>query len=507
MRDEQTDGSSRKSATISATIDPQGGPEAGPTITPAQPEEILPRLAGVPNLAHLAAGDGPCLCGAEWVYAPKGSTLFQDGRSAPFFWVLLRGEVRAWKADTEGSRMLLMTLKAGETFGEVPLLMGQRTVVAQCDIIEDAELVRLPETSFWNLMSGCPTAREAILGNMALRFELYQAVTLHREKLISLGTLAAGLMHELNNPGAAARRAASQLRENMTRLQELSLRLTRSKLAPEQIQCVVQLQEEVFAQQRPAALNSIEQSDLEEELAEWLESIGVENAWRLAPTMVSAGLDRAELGCALENFPAQLFSDILNYLDALISSFHLVGTVEESITRVTDLVTAVKKYAYNDKGREQQIDVGESLHNTLTILGHKFRQKQLAVEKDLAAGLPTIKSNGGGLTQVWTNILDNAIDAAPEQGRITVRDWLEGGPDGQSICVGIADNGPGIPPEHWDHIYEPFFTTKEVGVGTGLGLDIAHRIVVSHFGGQISFTTEPGRTEFIVRLPVVRASE
>ena len=472
------------------------------TVKPANPEEVLPRLTGVPTLAHLQAGDLGCLSGAEWVDAQAGTTLLEQGRASFFFWILLDGEIRAWKSDTEGARMLLMTLASGETFGEVPLLMGQRNISAHCEVVADSHLVRLPESSFWNLMARCPTAREAILGNMSRRLEMYQAVTLHREKLISLGTLAAGLMHELNNPGAAARRAASQLRENMTLLQTISLRMTRSQFSPDQLECLARLQEEVFSLRRPAALNTIEQSDREEELSGWLESIDVENAWRLAPTMVSAGLDRDELQCARQSFEAQAFSDILNYLDALISSIHLVGTVEESIGRVTDLVTAVKKYAYNDKGRQQQIDVAESLHNTLTILGHKFRHKQLTVERDFAEGLPTINSGGGGLTQVWTNILDNAIDAAPDKGRIRVRVWLEGEGAGRFICVGIADNGMGIPREHWDRIYEPFFTTKEVGVGTGLGLDIAHRIVVSHFNGQITFSSVPGCTEFIVRLPV-----
>jgi signal transduction histidine kinase len=477
---------------------PEDQPGGAITITPANPEDVIPRLKGVPTLSHLRLEDFGCLAGAEWVEAPAGVSLYAAGVPSTHFWILLQGELRAWKSDTEGERMLLMTLAPGETFGEVPLLLGKRSAMAHCEVISDCSLVRLPEAGFWNLMAGCPTARAAILDDMSRRFELYQAVTLHREKLISLGTLAAGLMHELNNPGAAARRAASQLRENMTRLQAISLRMTRSNLSAEQLECVASLQEEVFQLRRPAALNSLEQSDREEELSEWLEGIEVENAWRLAPTMVSAGLDRDELECARHNFEAQSFSDILNYLDALISSIQLVGTVEESIGRVTDLVTAVKKYAYNDKGREQAIDVAESLHNTLTILGHKFRNKQLTIDRDFAPGLPTIKSQGGGLTQVWTNILDNAIDAAPQKGHIGVRVWMEG----ESICVGIADDGPGIPKEHWDHIYEPFFTTKEAGVGTGLGLDIAHRIIASHFNGQISFTTAPGRTEFIVRLPV-----
>jgi signal transduction histidine kinase len=178
-----------------------------------------------------------------------------------------------------------------------------------------------------------------------------------------------------------------------------------------------------------------------------------------------------------------------------------VNTIEESVARVTDLVLAVKKYAYDDKNREREIDVHESIQSTLTILAHKFRQKQLSIRKVFGAEMPKIKTKGAGLSQVWTNLLDNAIDASPEKGEIMIRTWMENG----RACVGIADQGKGIACEYRDHIFEPFFTTKPAGVGTGLGLDIAHRIVVGQFGGEITFTSEPGRTEFVVRLPENKA--
>ena len=258
------------------------------------------------------------------------------------------------------------------------------------------------------------------------------------------------------------------------------------------------MQERVFSLSQPATLDSLEQSDREEELSEWLTGLGVENPWRLAPTMVSVGWEQQDIACAQHVFSTPILSDTLNYLDALISSVQLVGTIEESIARVTDLVVAVKKYAYDDKSRTQQVDVRDSLRSTLTILGHKFRAKQLQLETDFPEEATTISCMGTGLTQVWTNLLDNAIDAAPQKGKIRVRLWSEAA----SIYVGIADNGSGIPKEDWDHIFEPFYTTKEVGVGTGLGLDIAHRIVVGKLQGAISFTTEPGATEFVVRLPM-----
>ena len=298
----------------------------------------------------------------------------------------------------------------------------------------------------------------------------------------------------------AARRASSQLRENMVRLQQISLRFSRASLSEEQLDCMRELQQEALNFQRPEAKSSLEQSDAEEALAAWLEEKGIANAWKLAPTLTAVGWTQGDIECARNVFPPEILSDALNWLDALISSVQLVGTIEESITRVTELVTAVKRYSYDDKGTEHQVDVHDGIQSTLTILGHKLRHKELTVEKQFATGLPMITTRGTGLNQVWTNLLDNAIDAAPARSKIVVRTWAES----DYVCVGVLDNGPGILPEHRNQIFQPFFTTKPVGVGTGLGLDIAHRIVVGHYNGEINFVSENGQTEFVVRLPIKR---
>jgi signal transduction histidine kinase len=264
------------------------------------------------------------------------------------------------------------------------------------------------------------------------------------------------------------------------------------------------LQKQALAAKQPLRMNSLEQSDAEEALAEWMEAANVENAWKLAPTLVSMGMNAQELEHVREDFGPML-PVALSWVEAMVSSMQLVGTIEESIGRVTDLIKAVKSYAYEGKGQKQSIDINDSIHATLVILGHKFREKEIVVEKNFAPDLPPLHSECTGLNQIWTNLLDNAIDAVSQHGQIRVRTWAEkkpGSPDDSHIdlCISVSDNGVGIPLESQPLIFDPFYTTKPVGVGTGIGLGIVQRIV-EQYGGVIRFTSEPGNTEFVVRIP------
>ena len=227
--------------------------------------------------------------------------------------------------------------------------------------------------------------RKIVLADSAQRLQSYQVEALHREKLVSLGTLAAGLMHELNNPGSAAKRAASQLRENLLRLQEISLRGSAKPKTPEQIGCMKGLLEHALDGCNQQAMSSVEQADAEEAMSEWLAQSGVENAYTIGPVLVSMGFDRHEIACAQEHFDAPAFSDALNWFGALVSSVTLVCAIEESIARINELVTAVKKFAYDERTPGKELDVHDSLQSTLTILGHKLRLKQIQVEKRFAA--------------------------------------------------------------------------------------------------------------------------
>jgi signal transduction histidine kinase len=468
-------------------------------------DAVFAKLRTISILSTLNDEQLRCLEGAQEVHLEKDAVLARQGEIAHYFWILLDGELSVLQAVSEGKEMNLAPIPSGTAFGEVPLLSNTPNLVS-VRAKDSANLLQFDEEAFWKLMTTCPGVRKAILGNMAMRIQKLQSIAVQQEKMASLGTLAAGLMHELNNPGAAARRAASQLRENLMRLHELSTKFSKIEMSHDQKECIFELQDHALAIKQPLRLNSLEQSDAEEALAEWMEEANIENAWKMAPTLVSVGIDSKQLECAREEFTGPIFSDALSWLASLVSSMQLVGTIEESIGRVSDLVLAVKSYAYEGKGKGQTVDVNNSIHATLVILGHKFREKEIVVEKELASDLPIFQALCTGLNQIWTNLLDNAIDAASQHGHIKIRTWVEktlhdGRPE---ICVSISDNGSGIPTECQAHIFDPFYTTKPMGVGTGIGLGIVHRIVEQN-GGVILFASEPGQTEFVVRLPLDNA--
>ena len=465
-------------------------------LSAAEQQALLAKVRCIPLFANLDKKAEACLQGAELIDAEVGDCVLGQEQTKRFFWILLQGGLRAEYVEPDGTRKPLATHHGCETFGEVPLLTGSTNRV-ECTMIEPSQLLRIDEESFWQMMTTCPDLRKGILANLTMRQQGLQGMMLQREKMASLGTMAAGLMHELNNPGSAAKRASMQLRESLTRLQELNLRTCRMGLKPEELGCISELQQYILQPQKSVSMNSLDQADAEESLCEWLESAGVQDAWKLAPPLAGMGLTAEKLECLRTNFRPATLSDTFRWVEALVTSVQQLDTIEESITRVTELVMAVKHYSYAEKMCCSAIDIHKSLQSALMILGHKIRHKEIQVSKMFGADVPILESAATGLYQVWMNLLDNAIDAAPQKGHITVRTWVEG----SDVLVSVCDDGAGISEENRKHIFEPFFTSKPEGVGTGLGLSIAYKIATKHFGGNIRFESEPGKTEFIVRLP------
>jgi len=346
------------------------------------------------------------------------------------------------------------------------------------------------------MLTSCQTVAREIFRSAANRMRNLEGYSQQREKLVSLGTMAAGLAHELNNPAAAARRAAAHLQETTDRVQSLLCQLGKG-LAPEHWQYLLDSAREASDRKLPE-LDHLARSDQAESVAHWLDAHDVAGAWDLAPTFVNAGLDSAWLADVTEKLPPASHADALCWLEARLNLKSLVSQVDQSTARIAELVKAVKSYSYMDQSPMQEVDIHEGIESTLTMLGHKL--KNVTLVRAFDRSVPRIMAYGSELNQVWTNLIDNAIDAVKGTGKICVGTSLE---DDQ-LVVEIVDEGPGIPPDVQSRMFEPFFTTKSVGTGTGLGLIISNRIVGDRHGGEIEFESRPGETRFKVRLPVNR---
>ena len=317
------------------------------------------------------------------------------------------------------------------------------------------------------------------------------------EKMAALGKLSAGLAHELNNPAAAATRAANQIGDCLSKLDDLAVKLNRHTLTEAQWQRFHAVKHRLEGRGGASELGALERADYEEAVAEWLESHEVSESWRLAPDLVAAGMDVDGLDAAAGDLPAEAVSDAVAWLAESLAAGQLARTIAHSTSSISELVGVVKRYSYMDQAPQQEVDVHEGLDNTLAILGHKLKGGTV-VTREYDRELPRISVAGGELNQVWSNLLDNAIDAAGASGEIRVRTYRED----DRLVVEIADNGPGIPEDVQPRIFDPFFTTKDVGQGTGLGLDVARRIVTERCEGEIGFQSERGDTRFWVRLPL-----
>jgi signal transduction histidine kinase len=343
-----------------------------------------------------------------------------------------------------------------------------------------------------------PELGPKLVGILADRVRETTRSSQQREKLMALGKLSAGLAHELNNPASAVRNAAVNLKQTVVALRTASLHLDKRGIPQEQRVFLARMQCDWSSNHPPVALDSLERSDREEELGTWLEGRGIENARQLAPDLVDAGCDLPTLRDLSQRFDGQTLGDVVTLLTASFTINRLVEQIVGGTAKMGQLVQAIKQYSYMDQSPEQEIDIHEGLESTLIMFHYRLKYG-ISVVRQYDRSLPRICANGGELNQVWTNLIDNAIDAMKGHGELVVRTAPEFG----RVLVEIRDNGPGIPEEIQDRIFEPFFTTKPVGEGTGLGLDTVYRIVQQHHG-EVRCESQPGRTSFQVRLPVDR---
>ena len=476
-----------------------GGMEAilAVTSSPSDKVEALRRVhvfADLPDdqLQWFADNSEECRC-------KVGEVTFRKGDKADWMVVYLEGEVHAYWDDADHD--IVYIARAGEQSTEVTGMlpfsrMTEFTVTGYA--VTDVRLLRFPVSLFPEMMQRMPELVQRLVGIMSDRVRESTTLDQQQDKLMALGKLSAGLAHELNNPAAGATRAANDLIETLKDLRAADMRLCSHDLTAEQQESIDVFETKAIDYTALAThLNSLDQSDMEDRVSEWLESHGVAEPWRLSANLVEAGVDSNALEQLLGDIPPTATADVLTRVSCQLAAAKLAAEIKTATTRISELVGAIKEYSYMDQAKIQELDVHKGLDNTLLILKYKLKRKNITLTRDYAESLPTIKAYGSELNQVWTNLIVNAVDAMSEGGKLKVRTKLEP----TDVLIEIRDNGAGIPATARSRIFEPFFTTKPVGEGTGLGLDTVARIVRKH-RGNVRFESKPGDTCFQVRLPI-----
>ena len=457
-------------------------------VTDLRPMPIFEGLTD-DQLADLVAG------GTEVAIEP-GVDLFREGQPADFWWLLVDGAIdlirRVGREDSVVARMDVPGRWAGgfRAWDEhgVYLATGRgvrpgRVLRVPTEVLRDRANVWFPFGS--HLIAGLYRTARSI-----------ESTARQRESLVTLGTLAAGLAHEINNPAAAATRAVDGLDAAYQALLSALSRLAANDLSAEQFTALDSLRREI-GPRAPVDADPLERADREQALASWLTGHGLERAWTIAAPLAAAGVDLAWCERAATVLPGSALEPGLEWVANTLTASALLAETKESTRRISELVSAVRSYSQMDRASLQRIDVTEGLDTTIVVLSHKVGS-DVTVVRDYAPDVPRIEAYAGELNQVWTNVIDNALDAMDGQGTLRMATRS----DGDGVLIEIADTGPGMPPEVAKHAFEPFYTTKDVGRGTGLGLDIARRIVVDRHGGEITIDSHPGQTVLRVRLPL-----
>jgi signal transduction histidine kinase len=466
-------------------------------VQPADLESVLGELRRVQAFADLPEDQLAWLAGhATFQDLAPGEAAGLEGDPMHDMVGVIHGELRSKREHKENTAAdsWLYVWKAGELTGKLPYSRLARAPVTTRAVVP-TRLVRFPTTIFPEMSARIPVLIERSVHLLLDRARLHVRDEEQNQSLLALGKIAAGLAHELYNPTAAVLRGATELRQRLSDFRKSSMNLAHHNVHDDALRALAALN-----QHKPAsALGPIAKSERLEQLGEWLDDHQVERAWSLAESFLEAGIEVAELEQLTTVFPAAALSDALIWLDAVLASDGLLQDVQSAAVRVAGLVDSVKSYSYMDRSPEmRETDVNAALEDTLKILAHRLFAKNITVDRQYDPELPRAVVHAGELNQVWTNLLDNAVDAVSDGGRITVRTAREP----SSLLIEIADNGPGIPSELQSRIWEPFFTTKDVGTGTGLGLDIVQRIVVRRHRGEMRVESVPGDTRFQVRLPV-----
>ena len=467
------------------------------------------------------------------VWFEAGDKIIAEGEHDTFY-VLLDGKVEVVLRDGF-KEAVLATFNSGDHFGELPIILGWSDHKCAAYAAKKSHLLRWSQGEFWQMIYSSPALTRQILHSMAQLLKTLETTLQNNQKLIALGSLAAGLAHELNNPAAAANRAVTQLSDSIQEWRSLIQKLNEqqnittthwsylSKLRNDTLKFDSNSPNPYSTPSKNSASNTytmddpLAQSEKEDQIIDWLESHGINDGWKLASDLVNIGVDIDKLNDIANNIflgtPLNtntdrkaikqdlLLEDILRWLNATTRVDHLLYEIKSSTARISELISAVKSYSYMDQAPLQDVNIHDGIESTLIMLQHKLKKADVTIIREYDSNLPHVNAIGNELNQVWTNLIDNAIDGIGSHGTILIRTKNEGN---THILVEIVDSGSqGIPKDVQPRIFEPFVTTKELGKGTGLGLSISHRIIVDTHKGDIRFDSKPGETSFQVRLPII----
>ena len=443
---------------------------------------------------------------AEWASAAVVSDVEPDvvvaeqNADVPGLQLLLEGEVRTLSLDS-GRPEPVHRQVAPTWMGAIAALTGEPLAV-RLQTVTPCRIALIAPEDFRRLAFAHPTVHRRVMRQVAPVMGFLTSIERNRAKLESLGQMAAGLAHELNNPAAAAQRAADQLQEAMEIVTGAIADFVESGIEREEAAVLLELQREAARNMASrTAVDALDAADAEEALLTCLEAMGVHDAWKYADTLAAAGVDEDWIE-RMVDAAGQAGDAPLRWVAATLTAQSLAADLQESTRRLSDLVAAVKSYAYMDRGGLVEVDIHEGLETTLKILGHKIKHTSIEIVRRYDRDLPRMTVRGSELNQVWTNLLANAIEALGESGTITITTLR----DGSCIEVHVEDDGPGIPADLQDRVFDAFVTTKDVGAGTGLGLSTAWQIVVDRHDGSLTVESEPGRTLFRVRIPITQGT-